>query len=73
MPRLLAVKGEAMEFHLYTCRHCGYEAYYLEAMLRHQAEKHPKPVTANAEVRGATPIGGASLSTDVLACGRNHE
>lgn len=36
-----------MEFHLYTCRHCGFEAYYLEAMLRHQAEHHPKPVTAN--------------------------
>lgn len=31
-----------MEFHLYTCRHCGFEAYYLEAMLKHQAEQHPK-------------------------------
>ena len=36
-----------MEFHLYTCRHCGFEAYYLEAMLKHQAAQHPKPVQAN--------------------------
>ena len=36
-----------MEFHLYTCRHCSFEAYYLDAMLKHQAEHHPKPVTPN--------------------------
>jgi hypothetical protein len=45
-----------MEFHLYTCRHCGFEAYYLEAMLRHQAEHHPTPVTANAKVTGSPAL-----------------
>lgn len=48
MPRLLAVRDQAMMYEIFTCRHCGYEAYYLEAMLRHQAEHHPKPETANA-------------------------
>ena len=47
-----------MEFHLYTCRHCGYEAYYLEAMLQHHAEHHPKPVTPNAIVSGLPPEKG---------------
>lgn len=36
-----------MMYEIYTCRHCGFEAYYLEAMLKHQAECHPKPETAN--------------------------
>ncbi len=51
-----------MEFHLYTCRHCGFEAYYLEAMLKHQAAQHPKPVQANA---GAEPR-EASASGNLL-------
>ena len=36
-----------MMYEIFTCRHCGFEAYYLEAMLKHQAEHHPKPETAN--------------------------
>lgn len=41
-----------MMYEIFTCRHCGFEAYYLEAMLKHQAEHHPKPETANAELCG---------------------
>ncbi len=41
-----------MMYEIFTCRHCGFEAYYLEAMLKHQAEHHPKPETANAEFSG---------------------
>ena len=40
-----------MMYEIYTCRHCGFEAYYLEAMLKHQAECHPKPETANAGIQ----------------------
>jgi hypothetical protein len=40
-----------MEFRLFTCRHCGYEAYYVEAMLKHIAESHKKPeLTSQREV-----------------------
>ena len=42
-----------MMYEIYTCRHCGFEAYYLEAMLKHQADFHPKPVTTNVKVSGA--------------------
>ena len=45
-----------MMYEIFTCRHCRYEAYYLEAMLKHQAEHHPKPETANAKSEGAEPL-----------------
>ncbi len=45
-----------MMYEIYTCRHCGFEAYYLEAMLKHQAEHHPKPETANVELRGGPAV-----------------
>jgi hypothetical protein len=42
-----------MMYEIYTCRHCGFEAYYLEAMLKHQAESHPKlELMANDRVEG---------------------
>ena len=51
-----------MMYEIFTCRHCGYEAYYLEAMLKHQVEHHPKPETANDKAQGAGggPIAGGS-------------
>lgn len=38
-----------MMYEIFTCRHCGFEAAYLEAMLKHQAEHHQKPAMANVE------------------------
>lgn len=53
-----------MEFHLYKCRHCGFEAYYLESMLRHQAEHYQKPVTANTEVDRTSGSGRTQSSAN---------